>query len=106
VLGAGAAAGLLVGALVQIVLFGVVELDESGTFGAPCEVAEGALTGGSCGVLVGLAAAACWLLLRGQRRPVLPPAVGAVAGGALALAVVQLLLLPLASAWVFYVCPY
>jgi hypothetical protein len=106
VLGLGAGLGLLLGALLQIAAFGVVELDESGTIGAPCEVAEGALVGGSSGLLVGLVAAVCWMLLRRRSRSILPPAAGAALGAVVALAVLNLLVLPLASAYAFSVCPY
>ena len=103
----GAVVGLLVGALLTNLSTAVVELDESGTLGAACEHAEATIAGAPGGLLVGLVAAACFVLLRRRRRSLGLALLGGAAGALVALVVVSTLLWPLATNVLpVFVCAY
>jgi hypothetical protein len=102
----GAVLGLLVGTLLTNLGTVLLELDESGTLGAACEHAEATIAGAPGGLLVGLAAAAVYLVLRRHRRGVALSLLGGAAGALVALMLVVFLLYPLATYLPIFVCPY
>ena len=103
----GAIIGLLVGSLLTNLGTALIEYDESQTLGAACEHAEATISGAPGGLLVGLAAAAVYLLVRRSRRSVALAALGAAAGAFAALLLVTFLLWPLATNYLpVFVCPY
>jgi len=107
VLLACALSGLLVGTLLTNVSTALLELDESGSFGAACEHAEATIAGAPGGLLVALAAAAVYLLLRRQRRRIAVSVLGGAAGAFVALLLVAFLLYPLATSYLpVFVCSY
>lgn len=103
----GAVLGLLIGTLLTNLGTAVVELDESRTLGAACEHAEATISGAPGGVLVGLAAAAVYLLLRRHQRHVALSLLGGASGAVVALLLITFLLYPLATSHLpIFVCPY
>jgi len=102
----GAALGLLVGALLTNLGTALLELDESGTLGAACEHAEATIAGAPSGLLIGLAAAALYLVLRRHGRGVALSLLGGALGALVALVLVFRVLYPLATNLPVYVCPY
>lgn len=103
----GAALGLLIGTLLTNLSTSLIEFDESRTLGAACEHAEATIAGAPGGLLVGLAAAAVFVLLRRHQRHVALSLVGGAAGALVALLLVTFLLHPLATNYLpVFVCPY
>jgi len=103
----GAVLGLLVGTLLTNLSTVLLELDESGSLGAACEHAEATIAGAPSGLLVGLAAAAAYLVLRRHRRRLALSLPGGAAGALVALMLVLFLLYPLATNYLpVFVCPY
>lgn len=103
----GAGLGLVAGALLSNLATAVIEFDESRTLGATCEHAEATITGAPAGLLVGLAAAVCYFLLRRQQRPIALALLGGLIGGVVALLLADFLLYPLATYHLpIFVCPY
>lgn len=103
----GAVVGLLAGTLLTNLSTALLELDESGTLGAACEHAEATIAGAPGGLLVGLAAAACFVLLRRRHRSLGLALLAAAAGALVALVVVSTLLWPLATSLLpVFVCAY
>ena len=103
----GAVVGRLVGSLLTNLGTALTEYDESQTLGAACEHAEATIFGAPGGLLVGLAAAAVYLLVRRHRRSVALGALGGAAGAVAALLLVTFLLWPLATHYLpVFVCPY
>ena len=103
----GAIVGLLVGGLLTNLGTALIEHDESQTLGAACEHAEATISGVPGGLLVGLAAAAVFLLVRRHQGPVVFAALGAAAGAFSAMLLVTFLLWPLATNHLpVFICPY
>lgn len=102
----GAVVGLLVGSLLSNLGTALVEYDESRTLGAACEHAEATLSGAPSGLLVGLAAAVVYVLVR-RRGSVALAVLGGAAGALVALLLVTFLLWPLATNYLpVFVCAY
>ena len=103
----GAVLGLLIGTFLTNLATAVVEFDESRTLGAACEHAEATISGAPGGLLVGLAAAAVYLLLRRHDVHVALSLLGGAAAVVVALLLITLLLYPLATNYLpIFVCPY
>jgi hypothetical protein len=97
VLMTGAALGFLVGAILTNLNLAILHFDENRTLGAACEHAEATIAGGPAGLLTGLAAAACFSLLRRRRHPLGLSLLGAVTGALTALLLFIFLLYPFAT---------
>lgn len=103
----GAIVGLLLGSLLTNLGTALIEYDESQTLGAACEHAEATISGAPGGLLVGLAAAAVYLLVRRVRGSVALAVMGGAVGAFAALLLVTFLLWPLATNYLpVFICSY